>query len=130
MDRSEVELMKCLLCKCVQPKSGKCINPDCYAPKHRYYCGKCSLWENKANKEIRGWREEKRGIGPFVFLPEVAGEGDEQHCGESPNRSSQPNPELHTSTGQRFLFRQGHTSHAQLWFSPHIQQVLRMNMHT
>lgn len=52
MDRSKITLMKCLLCKCVQPKSGKCINPDCYAPKHTYYCGKCSLWENKAHKEI------------------------------------------------------------------------------
>lgn len=52
MDRSKVKLMKCLLCKCVQPKSDHCINPDCYAPKHTYYCGKCSLWENKTQKEI------------------------------------------------------------------------------
>lgn len=52
MKRDEVKLMKCLMCNCVQPKSGKCINPDCYAPKHRYYCGKCSLWEHKPNKEI------------------------------------------------------------------------------
>ena len=52
MDRSKVKLMKCLLCKCVQPKSDQCINPECYAPKHTYYCGKCSLWENKVRKEI------------------------------------------------------------------------------
>lgn len=52
MKRNEVELMKCLMCKCIQPKNDKCINPECYAPKHKYYCGKCALWDNKVKKDI------------------------------------------------------------------------------
>lgn len=67
---------------------------------------------------------------PFALLPEVADEDDEQHCGESAQPCTEPYPELHTLTWQRFLFRQVHTSYAQLWFSPHIQQVLKKDIHT
>ena len=52
MDRSKVKLMKCLFCNVYQPKNDKCINPECFKKKHRYYCGKCSLWEHKANRDI------------------------------------------------------------------------------
>lgn len=52
MDRNKVKLMKCLFCNVYQPKNDKCINPECFKKKHRYYCGKCSLWEHKANRDI------------------------------------------------------------------------------
>ena len=83
--------------------------------------------ETKQNKKCAG---RKSRIVPFVLLPEVAGEGDEQHSGESSESCTEPDPELHPLTWQRFLLRQGHTSHTQLGFSPHIQQVLRNNIHT
>ena len=66
---------------------------------------------------------------PFVLLPEVAGEGDEQHRGEGSQPGTEPNPELHTFTRQRPLIGQGHTSHAQLGFGPHRQQILRIHTH-
>lgn len=42
---------------------------------------------------------------PFVLLPEVAGEGDEQHCNERSQPRTEPDPELYTLAWQRFLFR-------------------------
>ena len=66
---------------------------------------------------------------PFVLLPEVAGEGDEQHRSESSESCAEPDPELHTLTRQCFLVRQGHAPYTELRLSPHIQQVLRMNAH-
>lgn len=77
-------------------------------------------------KETEGETEK---IIPFVLLPEVAGEGDEQYCSENTQSCTEPYPELHTLAWQRFLFRQRHTSHTQLRLSPHIQKVLRMNTH-
>lgn len=46
LNRHDIDQMKCLFCKCVQPKINGCINPDCYNKKHDYYCSKCSLWIN------------------------------------------------------------------------------------
>lgn len=77
----------------------------------------------RGNKEIKG-REEDFWV-PFVFLPKVAGERDKQHCNESSHPHTETKPELYTLTWQCFLFRQGHTSYAQLRFSPHIQHFLR-----
>lgn len=73
-------------------------------------------------------RISKKKKKPFVLPPKVAGQRDEQHCCEGSHHSTEPNPQLHTLTGQGFLFRQGHPSHAQLWLSPHVQNVLRVNV--
>lgn len=62
---------------------------------------------------------------PFVLLPEVAGERDEQHGGKRPESRPQPYPELHTRARQRLLLGQGRPPDAQLGFAPNIEHVLR-----
>jgi len=52
MDRHKVTHMKCLLCNCYQKLNEICKNPECYPRKHRNFCGKCALWDDKANKNI------------------------------------------------------------------------------
>lgn len=74
--------------------------------------------------------KKNKNTAPFIFLPEVAGEGNQQHCSERSQPGTKPNPELHTFTWQGFLLRQGHTSYTQLRLSPHIQRVLGTNTHT
>lgn len=68
-------------------------------------------------------------IVPFVLLPEVAGEGNKQPSGERSETRSQPHPEFHALARQCFLFGQDHTSHTELGLTPHIENVLRMNIH-
>ena len=76
-------------------------------------------------KEPGEERKVEKGIIPFVLLPEVAGEGDEQHCGKRSQSSAQSHPVLHPLARQRFLLGQGDASNTQLRLGPHIQQVLR-----
>lgn len=66
---------------------------------------------------------------PFVLLPEVAGEGNQQHRGKGSQPRTELHPELHAGACQRFLLGQRGASHAQLWLSPHIQQVLGSDTH-
>lgn len=66
---------------------------------------------------------------PFVLLPEVAGERNQQHRGEGPEPCAELHPELHARACQRFLLGQRCTSYAQLRLRPHIQQVLRSDTH-
>ena len=72
MDRHKVIYMKCNLCHIYQKKSNKCINPDCYAKEHNYYCSKCSLWEHKINKDIH----HCDGCG----ICRIGKKGDFKHC--------------------------------------------------
>lgn len=61
---------------------------------------------------------------PFVLLPEVAGEGNQQDRGKGSHPCAQLHPEFHARARQRFLLGQRCTSYTQLWLSPHVQQVL------
>lgn len=66
---------------------------------------------------------------PFVLLPEVAGEGNQQRCGKGPQPRAQLHPELHALAWQRFLLGQRRASYTQLRLGPHIQQVLGSDTH-
>lgn len=48
--RPKTENMLCMLCKTPQPAAEVCINCGEYAAW--YYCPKCKLWDNDANKRI------------------------------------------------------------------------------
>jgi len=56
MKRNEVELMKCLMCKCIQPKNDKCTNPDCEKKTETKYhpvyhkCSLCESWNTTIDK--------------------------------------------------------------------------------
>lgn len=52
MIRNKTLMMKCLLCNCIQQISKVCINPECIKKVHQYTCLKCSMWENKKNREL------------------------------------------------------------------------------
>lgn len=61
---------------------------------------------------------------PLVLLPEVAGEGNQQHRSKGSQSCAQLHPELHALARQCFLLGQRGTSDTQLWLVPNIQQVL------
>ncbi|KAL8787007.1 MAG: hypothetical protein Q9213_002443 [Squamulea squamosa] len=50
LNRHETKNMLCMLCACVQPASGKCV--QCGEYSARYYCGVCKLWDNDPGKHI------------------------------------------------------------------------------
>lgn len=66
---------------------------------------------------------------PFVLLPEIAGEGNQQRRGKGSQPRAELHPELHARARQRFLVGQRCTAYTQLWLSPHIQQVLGSDTH-
>lgn len=61
---------------------------------------------------------------PFVLLPEVAGEGDEQHGSKRPESRPKPYPELHPLTRQRLLVGQRRPPDTQLGFTPNVEHIL------
>ena len=52
MDRSNIKMMKCLLCGCYQESNNGCKNPECYGKTHNLYCKKCAIWDHKVGKNI------------------------------------------------------------------------------
>lgn len=61
---------------------------------------------------------------PLVLLPEVAGEGNQQHRCKGSQSCAQLHPELHALTQQCFLLGQRGSSNTQFWLGPNVQQVL------
>lgn len=92
-------------------------------------CNNNNFYNTYKKGDTEKKNSKKTKILPFVLLPEVAGEGNKQPSGERSETRSQPHPEFHALARQCFLFGQGHTSHTQLGLTPHIQNVLRMNIH-
>lgn len=65
-----------------------------------------------------------RLLEPFVFLPEVAGEGDEQHGRERPGAHHDHQPQGDGLAGGGASGGQRHASGAQLRLVPHVQRFL------
>lgn len=63
-------------------------------------------------------------VEPFVFLPEIAGEGNEQHRSQGPDAHRDHHPQRDGFTGGRVSGGQLHAFGAQLWLVPHIQPFL------
>lgn len=63
-------------------------------------------------------------LEPFVFLPEIAGEGNEQHRSESPDAHHDHHPQRDGLTGGGVSAGQLHAFGAQLWLVPHVQPFL------
>lgn len=63
-------------------------------------------------------------LSPLVFLPEIAGERDEQHGHEGSTADPDLQPQSEGLTRREASGRQGYTFGAQLWLVPHIQRFL------
>lgn len=62
---------------------------------------------------------------PLVFLPEIEGEGDEQHGDEGSDAEPDLQPQSDDLAGGGASRRQRHAFAAQFWFIPHVQRFLK-----
>lgn len=70
------------------------------------------------------WWPTGRCLLPLVFLPEIAGERDEQHGHEGSATDPDLQPQGDGLTRGRASGRQRYTFGAQLWLVPHVQGFL------